>query len=155
MSATAAADETPDIFHEIIHMLVLMVSRHFRVQVQPRPLDAIVIRAIRRQKVQPHSPTLASQCQTRDLTVMDAVSLQNHVNYLCLWIVFRQRVERFDDLLRRRAPGLLHHLRRVGEEVLSFEPHAVERGQVLLPSELDGKSQNLSRQRHVASGKRQ
>jgi len=35
--AAAAADETPDIFHEIVHVAMLMAAGNLRMQVKPQP----------------------------------------------------------------------------------------------------------------------
>ena len=69
-----------DLGHELFHVLVAMISRHVVVEVLPDSLDPVVVRAIRRQEVEPHLSAPARQGQLHLAAVMDLVVVEDDVD---------------------------------------------------------------------------
>ena len=70
-SSSSATEVAVDLGHEFVHGFAAVVARHVVVKVLPDPLDPIVIRAIRRQKVELHLPLPGGQRQLNLAAVMD------------------------------------------------------------------------------------
>ena len=69
-----------DIPHEFLDGLAAMVAGHVVVEVLPQTLDAIVIRAVRRQEVELHLSLPGGQCQLDLTAVMDLEVVEDDVD---------------------------------------------------------------------------
>ena len=77
----ASVQVEPHFGHKFLHSRAAVVARHVVVEVLPRPLDTIVVRAIRWQEVQPDLARCGRlQGQLYLLAVMDAVVVENEMD---------------------------------------------------------------------------
>src|SRR3954463_7463072 len=79
-SSSSTTKIAVDVGHEFLHVLTAVVASHVVVKVLPDPLDPIVIRAIRWQKVELDLPLPGSQRQLDLAAVMDFVVVEDDVN---------------------------------------------------------------------------
>src|SRR5438270_12428654 len=85
-SSSSATEVAVDLGHEFVPGFAAVVARHGVVKVRPDPLDPIVIRAIRRQKVELHLPLPGGQRQVNLAAVVDFVVVEDDVNSTSLAI---------------------------------------------------------------------
>ena len=70
-----------DFRHELLHSRAPVVARHPVVEIHPRPLETLVVGAVRCQKVQPDPASCRRlQDQLGLRAVMDAVIVENQMN---------------------------------------------------------------------------
>ena len=79
-SSSPATKVGVDIPHEFLDGLTAVVAGHVVVEVLPQPLDAIVIRAVRRQEVELHLPLPGGQGQLDLAAVMDLVIVEDDMD---------------------------------------------------------------------------
>src|SRR6266516_110450 len=74
-------EKAGDVGAQVDERGVLVIAGDVGVQVEPEPLDAIFVRAVRRQEMQ-RDPRQASQSSQRYLAAVDAVVVQDEVDVL-------------------------------------------------------------------------
>jgi hypothetical protein len=79
-SPSSTTEITVDVGHEFLHCFAAVVPSHVVVKVLPDPLDAIVIRAIGREKVELHLPLPGGQRHLDLAAVMDFEIVEDDVN---------------------------------------------------------------------------
>src|SRR5262249_48100891 len=73
----AAAELVANLDYKVVHVLTPVIARDVGMQVLPQSLDPVVVRAIRRQEVQPDPPAEPGQRRLGDLAGMDPVVVQD------------------------------------------------------------------------------
>ena len=79
-SSSSTTEVAVDVGHEFRHVLTAVVASHVVVKVLPDSLDAIVIRAIGREKMELHLPLPGGQRQLNLAAVMDFEVVEDDVN---------------------------------------------------------------------------
>ena len=97
--------------HQLFQDTAGMVAGDVVVQVFPDALDAIVIGAVRRQKVQLHTAKQRNQCQLRPLAAVNFVVVRDHVNAARLGVIpfqhYTWRMNRSLSLRRHTSHGFV------------------------------------------------
>ena len=83
--------------HELPHRAATVIARDIVVQVAPHAFDAIVVRAVRRQKMQTDSGAQGGQRDLRPLTAVDRVVVQNDVDAFCIRVVVTDQLPKLGD----------------------------------------------------------
>src|SRR5580765_3548176 len=66
-----------DFAHQLLHRSAIVVARDIRMHLTPHtPLDPVVVRAVRRQEVQPQSLSMLGQPRLRLVRAVDLVVVQ-------------------------------------------------------------------------------
>ena len=79
-SLSSTTEVAVDVGHEFLHVLTAVVASHVVVEILPNPLDPIVIRAIRWQKVESHLALPCCQRQLNLAAVVDFEVVEDDVN---------------------------------------------------------------------------
>ncbi len=74
MPAVVGAEEGEDVAHQFLHRRAAMVPRDVRVQIEPYALDAVVVRAVRREEVQDDATAEFLDAATGELARVDELS---------------------------------------------------------------------------------
>src|SRR5262245_23393166 len=96
-AAVLLPEELPHVAEQSVHVGACVIAGNIGVQVLPRSFDPVVVRTVRRQKMQSDPAAEAGERHPRDLTVVNPVVIENHVNHRGLRTLRRELGQQGDE----------------------------------------------------------